>query len=46
LHGTEFRAKWRRNQRLAYCFGAEGFDKLRRPVSAASGASAASPVSK
>jgi hypothetical protein len=38
LHGTEFRAKRRRNQRLAYCFGAERFDKLRRPVSTACGA--------
>jgi hypothetical protein len=37
LHGTEFRAKRLRNQRLAYCFGAERFDKLRRPVSTASG---------
>jgi hypothetical protein len=38
LHETEFRAKRRRNQHLAYCFGAKPFDKLRRPVSTASGA--------
>ena len=37
LHGTEFRAKRRRNQRLTHCFGAETLDKLRRPVSTASG---------
>ena len=46
MHGTEFRAKRRRNQRLAHCFGAEPLDKLRRPVSTRAVASAASPVSQ